>query len=283
MTPDLSAGPVPAHEPVAAPDAAPARWMLVLHGIYGAGRNWASVARRFVRQRPEWGALLVDLRGHGGSSDGFPPPHTVDACAADLLRLIDGSGLEVAAVLGHSFGGKVALRYAERAAVHPTAPHLERVWVIDSTPDARPPSGSAWHMLQVLRDHPGPFDDRDAGIAAVESAGYDTGVAQWMSTNLVRNDDGRLVWRLDAGVMEALLRSFFDLDAWSVVEHPPAGTTIHVVKARESSILDDEARHRLEAAGLATGAVHVHEVDGGHWVNADNPDALQRLLLDHMP
>lgn len=282
MPSDLSSGPIPAHERVSAPDADPDRWMLVLHGIYGAGRNWASVARRFVRERPDWGALLVDHRGHGDST-GFEPPHTVDACADDLLRLVNHTGLEAAAILGHSFGGKVALRYAQRAAAHPTAPHLERVWVIDSTPDARTPSGSAWAMLGVLRDHPGPFDDRDEGIAAVESRGYATPVARWMSTNLVRTDDDRFVWRLDPDVMEALLRSFFALDAWGVVEHPPAGTDIRVVKARESSILDDEARYRLEAAGLATGAVHLHEVDGGHWLNADNPDALQRMLLDHMP
>lgn len=282
MTSDLSPGAVLAHDFVRAPGSDPSRWMLVVAGIFGAGRNWASVARRFVRERPDWGAILVDLRGHGDSPT-LEPPHTVDACAGDLLGLVDALGLEVAAILGHSFGGKVALRYAETAAAHPSAPHLERVWVIDSTPDARPPSGSAWRMLGVLRNHPGPFPDRDAGMAAVASEGYDAGVAQWMSTNLVRTDDGEMVWRLDPDVMEALLRSFFALDAWAVVEHPPAGTEFHVVKARESSILDDEARHRLEAAGLSTGGAFLHEVDGGHWLNADNPDALQRLLLAHMP
>lgn len=282
MTSDLSPGAALAHDFVRAPGADPSRWMLVVAGIFGAGRNWASVARRFVRERPDWGAILVDLRGHGDSPT-LPPPHPVDACARDLLGLVDALGLDVAAILGHSFGGKVALRYAEAAAAHPSAPHLERVWVIDSTPDARPPSGSAWGMLGVLRNNPGPFPDRDSGIAAVAAAGYDAGVAQWMSTNLVRTDDDQLVWRLDPDVMEDLLRSFFALDAWAVVEHPPAGTEVHLVKARESSILDDEARHRLEAAGLSTGAAFLHEVDGGHWLNADNPDALQQLLLAHMP
>jgi pimeloyl-ACP methyl ester carboxylesterase len=256
--------------------------MLVLHGIYGAGRNWASVARRFVRERPDWGCVLIDLRGHG-SSIGFSPPHTVDACADDLLRLVRADGLDARAILGHSFGGKVALRYAWRAATEPDAPHLERVWVIDSTPAVRPPSGSAWQMLRVLRGHPGPFEDRDAGIAAVEAEGYARPVAQWMSTNLVADDGGRLRWRLDADVMEALLRDFFSLDAWDSIEHAPAGCEVHVVKAQESSVIDPEVQARIEAAGLATGAVHLHEVDGGHWVNADNPDALHRLLVEHMP
>lgn len=267
------------HDLVQAPDATPTRWMLVLHGIYGAGRNWGSVARRFVEASPDWGAVLVDLREHGGSQ-GFAPPHTVDACADDLIALVASLDRDVAAILGHSFGGKVSLRYAQKAAVDPRMPHLEQVWVIDSTPDVRAPSGSAWAMLQMLRASPGPFQDRAEGIAAVESAGYARPVAQWMSTNLVRNDEGALVWRVDADAMESLLLSFFKLDAWPAIEHPPAGTEIHLVKATESSILDDDARNRIEAAGLATAAAHLHVVEGGHWLNADNPDALQELLVE---
>jgi pimeloyl-ACP methyl ester carboxylesterase len=256
--------------------------MLVLHGIYGAGRNWASVARRFVSDRPDWGAVLVDLREHG-RSQGFPAPHSVDACARDLLRLVQDRGIEARAVLGHSFGGKVALRYVELAADEPAAPHVECVWVIDSTPSPRPPGGSAWAMLGVLDRHPGPFGERDDAIAAVQAEGYEIGVAQWMSTNLVRNPDGRLVWRLDPASMRALLDSFFVLDVWGVIEHPPAGTAIHLVRAAESSIVDESVRDRFEAAGLATGAAHLHELEGGHWLNADNPDGLAALLREHTP
>ena len=266
--------PVLAHERITAPDATPGRWLVVLHGIYGAGRNWGSVARRFVRERPGWGALLVDLRMHGGSQ-GFGPPHTLRACADDLQALVDHVDLDVDAVLGHSFGGKVALLWAERQA--PAS-----VWVVDSTPDARAPGGSAWRMLDMLRNHPGPFPDRNAGVTAVESAGFATPVAQWMATNLEARADDSLAWRIDPDDMEALLRDFFDTDAWSAVEAPPPGTEVHVVKALESDVLTDEACARVEAAGLATGRVHLHRVDGGHWVNADAPDALHRLLVAHM-
>lgn len=256
--------------------------MLVLHGIFGAGRNWASVARRFVADRPEWGAVLIDLREHG-RSQGFAPPHTVDACARDLLRLIDDRDIEARAILGHSFGGKVALRFAEVAAHDPSAPHLECVWVIDSTPAPRPPGGSAWAMLGVLEGHPGPFADRDTAIAAIEAAGYDSGVAQWMSTNLERDPAGSLTWRIDRASMRHLLESFFALDLWGIVEHPPAGTMLHLVRATESSIVDESVRDRWEAAGLATGAAHLHELEGGHWLNADNPEGLAHLLEEHTP
>jgi pimeloyl-ACP methyl ester carboxylesterase len=249
--------------------------MMIVHGIYGAGRNWASVARRFVEARPDWGALLVDLREHGGSQ-GFPPPHDLEASAADLSRLVEAEQIDAQAILGHSFGGKVALVYSREPAVP-----LRRVWVADSTPDARSPDGSAWRMLRVLRLHTGPFPDRAAAMAAVELEGFPNSVAQWMSTNLANGPDG-LRWRLDADDMEALLRSFFSVDAWDAVEHPADGTHVHVMRAEASSILTEEACLRIEAAGNATGRVHLHRVEGGHWLNADNPEELQRLLLTHM-
>ena len=95
-------------ERVTASGADPGSHLVFLHGIFGAGRNWATVAHHLVRERPEWGALLVDLRQHG-SSQGFPTPHTLAAVAADVGRLILASEHPVRGVLGHSFGGKVAL------------------------------------------------------------------------------------------------------------------------------------------------------------------------------
>jgi pimeloyl-ACP methyl ester carboxylesterase len=250
--------------------------MLVLHGIYGAGRNWASVARRFVDARPEWGAVLVDLRQHG-ESQGFSPPHDLASCAADLHELVRAEDIDAPAILGHSFGGKVALVYAR----NPARPLL-RVWVADSTPEARPPLGSAWSMLRVLRLHAGPFPNRAAGMAAVEDEGFPPSVSRWMSTNLVRQGD-EYVWRLDADVMESLLRSFFATDAWDVIESPPSDTHIHLLRADRSGILTPDACKRIETLAAASGRIHLHHVSSGHWINADNPAALQELLVRHMP
>ena len=250
--------------------------MLLLHGIYGAGRNWNRVAKDLVDRRPDRGVIPVDLRGHGRSGAGTPP-HDLDACVADLLELRATLDVRVDAILGHSFGGKVALLYGDR----PEA-GVDTVFVVDSTPDARPPGGSAWDMLGVLRRTPGPFADRAAGIEAVEAAGYDHAVAQWMSTNLVSDGSGGLVWRLDPDQMEALLRDFFARDAWPVLE-AAAGPQIHLLRATESTLLTPEARDHAATLGTAGGRVHLHDVPGGHWLNADNPDAVVDLLAEYLP
>ena len=47
----------------------PARWLLLTHGIYGAGSNWRGIARKLVERRPDWGVVLVDLRQALGRPD----------------------------------------------------------------------------------------------------------------------------------------------------------------------------------------------------------------------
>jgi len=264
-------------ERVVAPGPTPTSWILFLHGIFGSGRNWSSIARRVVAARPEWGVVLVDLRQHGAST-GFSPPHTVQAAAADLRGLVEAEDIPARAVLGHSFGGKVALLYGG----HP-ARHLDQLWIIDSTPDTGRAAGAAWEMLKALRRLPDSYRDRAEGVRALEEEGIAGPVAHWMATNLVRGADDSWRWRIDADDMEALLQSFSATDAWHAIEHSNAELDIHFVKAAESSVLSPGAMLRIEEAARATGRVHLHPVDGGHWVNADNPDALVRLVTEGLP
>lgn len=262
------------HDRVTAPGAEPRAWWFFLHGIYGAGRNWASIARRLVRERPSMGVVLVDLRQHGGSQD-FAPPHTLESAAADLRALAGSLGVRPAAVLGHSFGGKVALVYGRE---HGDA--LEQIWVVDSTPEARPPSGSAWEMLEVVRTLPDRFADRQELVGKLEAEGIATPVAQWMATNL-EPADGGMRWRFDLDAIEALLHDFFETDLWPFVENPPEPLELHFVKAEDSRVLPEAACERVRRIGERTGRVFLHRVEGGHWVNAENPEALIQLVLAH--
>jgi pimeloyl-ACP methyl ester carboxylesterase len=267
------------YDAVAHDGAQPEAWLLVLHGIYGSGRNWNTVARRVARARSDWGVLLVDLRQHGASR-GFEPPHTLAAAAADVQRLIESTDLPVRGVLGHSFGGKVALVHAREH-----GGELATLWLVDSSPEARSPWGSAWEMLAALRRVPGPFNNRDEGVQSLIALGVAPPVAQWMALNLepVYENSLMVQWRLDPADMEALLADFFRTDLWSVVDDPPAGLEVHVVKAEESSVVGEAACRRIVEAEKRTARVHLHRVAGGHWVNADNPDALVELLEARLP
>lgn len=84
----------------------PAR-VLGIHGLTGHGRRWRTLATRYLG---DIGVLAPDLLGHGRSS--YAAPWTVDANVAALATLIENEADAPVVVVGHSFGGAVALHLA---------------------------------------------------------------------------------------------------------------------------------------------------------------------------
>jgi pimeloyl-ACP methyl ester carboxylesterase len=215
----------------------------------------------------------VDLPHHGISPPGAHDD-TVSGLAADVDAWLTAQNLTPDALLGHSYGGKVALALAAHRADRPL-----QVWVVDSTPESKAPGGSAWDMLRLVRELPETFASREEAADAIAHAGFSLGVAQWMTTNLERQS-GRFAWRLDFDVMERLLHDFFTADFWHVVDPPAAGHVVHVIKASESSVISPEALARLEQQ---ESRVQVHHRAGGHWIHAESPEVITALLTQYLP
>lgn len=85
--------------------------VLMLHGITDSSFSFS----RVLPLAPAHLRLVVpDQRGHG-RSDRPESGYTVDDFALDALQLLDALAIEQATVIGHSMGGFVARRMAERA------------------------------------------------------------------------------------------------------------------------------------------------------------------------
>lgn len=259
---------------VAADAVDPTRALVMLHGIYGRGRNWQAIARAVVGARPEYACWLVDLPYHGDSP---PARHgdSVQGVAGDLDDWLTSSRVAPDAVLGHSYGGKIAIALA--SARRRTS---LQVWVIDSTPEAKAPSGSAWDMLRVVRSLPTRFASRDEAVAGIVAGGFAPGVAQWMASNLAREGEG-FVWKLDFDSIERLLHDFFRASLWPIVEDISSPHVFHFLKATRSSAMSAGAATRIRA--LEGPRVRLHEREGGHWIHAEAPDVVTSLLVDQLP
>jgi pimeloyl-ACP methyl ester carboxylesterase len=267
------------HERIARSDSspAPARWLLLTHGIYGAGSNWRSIARKLNERRPEWGVVLVDLRQHGRSEPG-EPPHTIAACADDLRALIGALGVElgdVRAIAGHSFGGKVVL--ATRALVD-----AEQTWVLDASPSPRDPASDRTNtvvrVLELMERSPRTWARRDDFVAAVVADGHDIGLARWLAMNVVPDGSGAFVLRLDTAALREMLADYYATDLWDALEAP--GGDVEVVVAELSPVMTAADRGRLAAAPPH---VHVHTVAAGHWLHIDAPALVVDLFAAHLP
>ena len=141
-------------------------------------------------------------------------------------------------------------------------------------------------MLGIVRALPATFRSRQAAIAGIEAGGFSTGVAQWMSTNLVHDTDG-FRWRLDFDVMERLLHEFFQTSLWHVLDPGAAGHDIHVLKATESSVISPAVVARLtelqEHPRAGAARVYLHQREGGHWIHAESPEVVVDLLAEWLP
>lgn len=249
----------------------------VLHGILGAGQNFTSFIQKLSRRCPEYRFVLVDLRNHGASS-GAPPPHTVAACADDLLALAAVAG-SPSLLIGHSFGGKVALEYARRA-----PPELEAVWVLDSNPGPQGPDehGEIDTVLRAIRAVPMPASTRADVVSALEErGGLSRPTAEWLATSVKRTPSG-YVWLYDLDAIEALLADYYALDLWPYLGELRSTPAIHLVIAERSDRFTPALRERALSLPASSG-VRCHLLpDSGHWVHVDNPGGLLELMAPHV-
>jgi pimeloyl-ACP methyl ester carboxylesterase len=92
--------------------------LVLLHG--GPGFDHSSFRPYFDRFVDTHQVVYVDQRGHGRSDQRDDPSGwDLDTWADDVVRLCDALGIEEPVVLGTSFGGFVAIRYAARNPHHP--------------------------------------------------------------------------------------------------------------------------------------------------------------------
>jgi len=82
--------------------------LVLVHGLAASSGFWLPSTDLLTPHRP---VLIYDLRGHGRSS--MPSSgYTAAAMADDLVALLDWLEIEKCAVVGHSYGGGIALRVA---------------------------------------------------------------------------------------------------------------------------------------------------------------------------
>lgn len=231
--------------------------VVVLHGLFGAGRNWITVARALAGQ---YRFHLVDLRNHGGS------PHTETMTYLDMVEdvrlLIATLGLETFTLVGHSMGGKAAMTLALNA---PRG--LARLVNVDIAPVSYPDrfvdiiaALEALDLSAVARR-----SDADRALAA---AIPDTAVRLFILQNLLF-DQGRAYWRLNLTTLKRDMAHI--LGPLPVAEHAHYDGPTWFIRGELSDRITEQhlplmrrwfPHHHLETV-----------LGGGHWPHSEAPAA----------
>jgi pimeloyl-ACP methyl ester carboxylesterase len=240
--------------------------VVLLHGLFGSGRNWMTVARRLATSAR---VLTVDLRNHGASP--WAEPMTYPAMAADVARVIVHRAPRPVVLVGHSMGGKAAMALAL------ARPGLVgRLVAVDVAPVTYPGSFLAYAQAMRAANLTGVTRraEVDAQLASVIT---DAAVRAFLLQNLVLDSTGAR-WRVNLPVLEAampVISSFPEVPAGLRYDKP----TLFIAGGRSSYVLPE---HEDVIRPLFPRARPAVVRSAGHWVHAERPDDVVEILTDFL-
>jgi lipase len=195
--------------------------VLAVHGLTGHGQRWQTLAEQHL---PGVSIVAPDLLGHGRSS--WAAPWTLDANVTALADLLATETTRPVVVVGHSFGGAVALNLAV------TRPDLVASLVLL---DPAVGLDGAW-MANIADDmmaSPYYLDRDEARSEKAHGSWADVDTAQLdaeLDEHLVERPDGRCGWRIS---IPAMMSYWSELAREFVVPHKGIRTTL--VRATRTS------------------------------------------------
>ncbi len=102
--------------------------LVIVHGLFGSGKNWQSLGRLFSSH---FEVFTVDLRNHGQSFHHDEMNYQV--MTEDLYRLLIHLNISCCRMIGHSMGGKIAMQFSLD---HPEL--VKKLIVVDIAPKHYP-------------------------------------------------------------------------------------------------------------------------------------------------
>ncbi len=237
--------------------------IIILHGLFGSSDNWATLAKKLAQN---FSVYIIDQRNHGRS------PHSnemsYDLMAADLFGFMNDEGIDNTVVLGHSMGGKTAMRFAQLypekvsklivadMGIKRYQPHHQPIFDALNAVNLKEISSRAEAEDQILPFIPEP------------------GVRQFILKSLYRTDSNTFAWRMNAEVLESKIDEIL-MEIPEVTCDVPA----HFIRGTKSNyILDGDKENITRIFPNAT----FSDMDSGHWLHAEDPQTFLKLLLNYV-
>jgi len=166
--------------------------LVILHGLLGSSRNWQSAGRDLATS---FHVCALDLRNHGGSFHAREMDY--GTLAGDVIAWMNAHTIERAHLLGHSMGGKVAMRLACEQ-----PERVNRMVVVDIAPRSyrgtHNPEFSAMRGLDLDA-----IKTRQDAEQAMEAEVPDWAFRKFLLTNLERTEEGRFRWTINLSDLAA--------------------------------------------------------------------------------
>ena len=168
--------------------------LVILHGLLGASRNWQTIGKAL---KDRFDIHILDLRNHGSSA--HAETMRWSELTADLSAYLKAHELQNITLLGHSLGGKIAMKFAcDHAA------QVKKLIIVDIAAKLYPPYHD--NEFRAMKRVPaGALENRREAEELLKPMIPDWGMRQFIMTNLVKGEFG-LQWQCNLEVLHASLQ-----------------------------------------------------------------------------
>ncbi len=234
--------------------------IVLIHGLFGNLDNLGLLARDLSN---DYQVLSIDLRNHGLSF--HSAEHDYPSLARDVLTLLNELAISRYTLIGHSMGGKVAMKIAEQA-----PEQVQQLVVLDIAPihyQQRRHDHIFAGLFAVIEQQPG--SRKEAMDILAQHIDID-GVCQFLSKSLYKHDD-HMAWRFNVADLHA---NYMKILAWQPLASCSVATLF--VKGADSEYLQAEYQPAIQAQ-FPNAKAHVI-ANAGHWLHAEKPAEVLRVI-----
>lgn len=238
--------------------------VLIVHGLSYFSYDWIDVADALATDRE---VVAMDMRGFGESGWSAERNYAVSDFSADIINLMDHLDWRRGVLMGHSMGGRNATWCA---ADNPD--RIAALVLVDYSPE-NAPDGSK-RVATTVANVPDRFETVEAAIRYFGKDPDDPAVQARFEAYLDKRDDGYVIKR-DTWHRERFRKVLAGEgrgggpDMWAALARVRCPTL--VLRGTGSDMFAPETAERVRAANTCLTVV---EVDAGHDIAGDAPDAL---------
>ena len=237
--------------------------IIILHGLFGSGRNWTNIAKKLEDKAQ---VFVLDLRNHGNSP--WKSLMTYEEMAMDVQHFIEKKNISLPFIVGHSMGGKVAMKLAL------TSPKIIKgLIIVDISPDTY--QDNFKNQLDSMQNINLSVQTQRSEIEShLKNEINDLSLTRFLMTNL-RRDNRKFIWGINLNSISANMSAISGFETTD--EDLFSGPTMFIAGKNSSYI---EHRHRAKILKLFPTAHIIKIKNASHWVHADQPEVFAQTVTE---
>lgn len=242
--------------------------LIILHGLFGLSDNWVSFAKKIAELGYQ--VYVLDQRNHGRSP--HSPNFNYLAMVDDLFEFIDEHELEEPIILGHSMGGKVAMRFALE-----NPEYLSKLIVVDISLRQYPARDYHLKVIRAMKKvNFSKINDRNEVEYILAEDIESSIIRQFIMKNLYRKDKNEFAWRMCFTAISNNLDKMFD----GIEPENPLNKPTLIVRGDKSDYVLDSDLSPLKQAFPQ--AVIKTIPNATHWLHAEEPKLFFEYVEDFL-